>query len=107
MTDTDLQSHDRPETIKPSQQRPDPRTDMDAKLAAEIEEALGDMSLEDMLDIAEQPKQTGRDRERRTGTVMSVHGGDVFVEFGPKSQGVCPLAAFTAPPVLGERAEFI
>lgn len=93
--------------------RVDPRIDMDAKLAAEIEQALGDMSLEDMLDMSEQPKRTGpgpagkAERQRKTGTIMNVHGNDVFVEFGPKSQGVCPLAMFTETPALGERMEFI
>jgi small subunit ribosomal protein S1 len=36
-----------------------------------------------------------------------VHGNDVFVEFGPKSQGVCPLALFPEPPALGAKMEFI
>lgn len=83
--------------------------DMDAKLAAEIEEALGDMSVEDMLEVADKPRsstETGQ-RQRRTGTVMSIHGNDVFVEFGPKSQGVCPLSMFESPPPLGARMEFI
>ena len=84
---------------------------MDAKLAAEIEQALGDMSLEDMLDIADQPKQSktggGTQRQHKTGTIMSVHGTDVFVEFGPKSQGVCPLSLFQEVPALGARMEFI
>jgi hypothetical protein len=84
----------------------DPRTDLDAKLAAEIEEALGDLSLEDMLDEADKPKTARSDRDRRTGSIMSIHGNDVFVEFGPKSQGVCPLTMFAEPPKLGERMEF-
>jgi ribosomal protein S1 len=87
--------------------RTDPRIDMDAKLAAEIEEALGDMSLEDMLDEADRPKSARADRDRRTGTVMQVHGQDVFVEFGPKSQGICPLSMFPEAPKLGDRLEFI
>jgi ribosomal protein S1 len=99
----------------PPIERVDPRIDLDAKLAAEIEEALGDMSLEDMLDMAEQPSRSAPasraaprpDRQRRTGTVMSIHGNDVFVEFGPKSQGVCPLSMFTETPALGQRMEFI
>jgi ribosomal protein S1 len=89
---------------------------MDAKLAAEIEAALGDMSLDDMLDMADQPKRAARsgsgpgggsERQRKSGTIMSVHGTDVFVEFGPKSQGVCPLSMFSEPPALGARMEFI
>src|SRR6267142_5266759 len=106
------------ESSKPSARaaRTDPRIDMDAKLAAEIEDALGEMSLEDMLDLEEPPKGGRRhgggaaqpgERQRKSGTIMSVHGGDVFVEFGPKSQGVCPLSMFPVPPVLGEKMEFI
>jgi small subunit ribosomal protein S1 len=101
----------RPQASRPVR-RTDPRVDMDAKLAAEIEEALGDMSLEDMLDLAEQPKPHGPagarpERQRKTGTIMSVHGNDVFVEFGPKSQGVCPLSMFAETPALGARMEFM
>lgn len=88
-------------------QSTDPRTDLDAKLAAEIEEALGDMSLEDMLDEADKPRAARSDRDRRTGSIMSIHGNDVFIEFGPKSQGVCPLTMFTETPKLGEKMEFI
>ena len=67
--------------------------DMDAKLEAEIEAALGGMSVEDMLDYADKPREARAERERKTGTVVNVHGGDVFIEFGPKSQGICPLAS--------------
>lgn len=113
---TEIQSHH--QTTESTANSPqsgaavNPRVDMDAKLAAEIEEALGDMSLDDMLDVADRPKPkpTGRhggERQRKTGSVMQVHGNDVFVEFGPKSQGVCPLSMFEKPPALGERLEFI
>lgn len=86
-----------------------PRVDMDAKMYADIEEAMaGEMSFEDMLDAGDRPRHTpGTDRQRKTGTIMQIHGQDVFVEFGPKSQGVCPLAMFEKPPALGERMEFI
>jgi small subunit ribosomal protein S1 len=79
---------------------------MDAKLEAEIEAALGDVSVEDMLDYADRPKPVAGERERRRGTIVSVHGEDVFVEFGPKSPGVCPITQFDAPPVVGESLEF-
>lgn len=105
MTESDSQ---RTSSASSSPSPADRRVDMDAKLAAEIEEALGEMSLEDMLDIQDQPKRAaGGERQRKTGTIMSVHGGDVFVEFGPKSQGVCPLALFESTPALGARMEFI
>jgi small subunit ribosomal protein S1 len=87
---------------------PHPRIDLDAKLEAEIEAALGEGSLEDMLDLADQAASAASgERERRTGTVVSIHGGDVFVEFGPKSQGVCPLSVFPSAPDVGQRHEFV
>jgi small subunit ribosomal protein S1 len=116
MTDSNVSSNksDRPSSSA------DPRTDLDAKLAAEIEDALGDMSLEDMMDMAARPTPSRAparggaatsgattERQRRTGTIMQVHGKDVFVEFGPKSQGVCPLSMFESTPALGAKMEFI
>lgn len=106
------------------------RGDLDAHLAAEIEEALGDMSVGDLMAADESksapparrptrtPQRAGRsgpgtipaarsERERKTGTIMQVHGNDVFVEFGPRKQGVCPLAQFPEPPALGASMEFI
>lgn len=113
--------------------------DLDAKLQEEIEAALGDMNLEDMIDddqsssthrAAESAMQSaggaaparrtsggsalrrGMQRaaaqpQTRVGTITGVHGGDVMVEFGPKMQGMCPLAQFETPPALGEKVEFI
>ena len=39
---------------------------------------------------------------------MRIHGDDVFVEFGPKAQGVCPLVQFgNEAPASGAKLEFI
>jgi small subunit ribosomal protein S1 len=83
--------------------------DLDDKLQAEIEAALGDMNLEDMLDIADQPAQpTAKPADKmKTGTVIKIYRDDVFVEFGPKSQGVCPRSEFDEPPTVGERHDFV
>ncbi len=82
--------------------------ELDAKLQAEIEAALGDMSIEDMLDMTERPsKQTlGAGPEMKTGQIVRIHRDDVFVEFGPKSQGVCPRSHFENPPTVGEVMPF-
>lgn len=91
----------------PDKQRAtDPRTDLDAKLEAEIEAALGDMSLDDMLDEGDRPPAVRGERQTKTGTIVSIHENDVFVEFGPKSQGVCSLTYFEQPPNVGDRLEF-
>ena len=99
---------------EPEPERPESASgDLDAKLAAEIEAALGDMSLEDMLDLADRPQplrpRAGGPprRDQRTGRILRIHGDDVFVEFGPKSLGVCPRSQFDNPPTVGERMEFL
>ncbi len=88
---------------------PPPSADLDARLQAEIEAALGDMSLEDMLDLAEpqRPTRAAAGGALKTGTVLKIHGEDVFVEFGPKSMGVCPRSQFSDPPTVGERLQFL
>ncbi len=82
-------------------------SDIDARLEAEIEAALGDKSLEDMLDLAERPRASGSAPQMKTGTVVRIHGDDVFVEFGPKSQGVCSRSDFDNPPTVGEKLPFV
>jgi small subunit ribosomal protein S1 len=86
---------------------PQPHIDMDEKLEAEIQEALGDMRVEDMLDYADKPKERGSGRDLKRGLVVSIQGDDVFIEFGPKSQGICPLSQFTEKPELGSHMEFM
>jgi len=93
----------------------EPANNLDDRLEAEIQAALGDMSVEDMLDYGtdDRPvaKTAGRgrapQREFKSGIVMNVHGNDVYVEFGPKSQGVCPLSQFEEPPAVGARLDFV
>jgi len=115
-------------------------SDLDAKLQAELEAALGDMSIDDMVDLPAQPhlgraappprepaaptspptgpavatsrpthrpRARGAQRQRKSGRVVNVHGHDVFVEFGPRMQGVCPLDQFPELPKLGETFEFV
>lgn len=88
----------------------DPRTDLDARLEAEIQAALGDMSIEDMLDERERPGSPGAaksDRTTKTGTIVAVTRSDVIVEFGPRVQGVCELTHFDEPPTVGARMDFV
>ncbi len=93
--------------------------DINAALNAEIESALGGMTMEEILSATNTPRpvtraaalnpirRTSSGRQLRTGRVMEVRGKDVLVEFGPKSQGVCPLSHFETPPPSGEQMEFV
>lgn len=48
------------------------------------------------------------ERQVRVGRIIRVHDGDVFVEFGPASQGVCPLVQFgDQQPEPGTEREFV
>ena len=96
-----------------------PPVDINAALNAEIERALGGMNAQEILDATNTPRPAARTsgtnpirrtsggRQLRTGQVMDVRGKDVFVEFGPKSHGICPITHFETPPTAGEKLEFV
>ncbi|TVQ52176.1 MAG: S1 RNA-binding domain-containing protein [Phycisphaerales bacterium] len=102
---------------------PDPKkssgSSLDSKLEAEIEAALGDMSLDDMMDVSDTKRAApaaahksgggagGSQREEKTGLIVDIRGKEVYVEFGPKSQGICPLDHFSEPPKPGTKENFL
>lgn len=88
--------------------------DFDADLEAELAAALGDSSLEDLIDqedaIDDQDpiaKEAAALKNGLVGTVARVHGEDVLVEISHTQQGVCPADQFKEPPKPGERFVFI
>ncbi|MFL5330649.1 MAG: 30S ribosomal protein S1 [Gemmataceae bacterium] len=81
---------------------------LDAQIEEELEAAMGGMSEQEM--FAEQPKPAGMPKQApgfKTGIVVAIHGGDVFVEFpGNKSQGMLPITQFPeGPPAIGTHVE--
>ncbi|MDG2055511.1 MAG: S1 RNA-binding domain-containing protein [Phycisphaerales bacterium] len=77
---------------------------LDPELEAEIERSLGGMSIEDLVDAP----PTGETGPRMmTGTIVSIRDADVFVEFSPRTQGVCPIDHFDEPPTQGDQMEFV
>jgi len=72
-------------------------------LSAEIEAALEGVSLQEI--GASKPRQ-GAAREMVRGQVVGISGADVFVELGPRMQGVAALSEFDAPPKIGDAFEF-
>lgn len=90
--------------------------DMDPELERELADALGDASLEAMMDDvgvpAGKPSATddgGNQGESRTrmGTIAAIRKDEVLVEFSAKEQGVCSLNHFKQPPAIGSQEEFI
>ncbi len=71
----------------------------DAALQQEIDAALGDMNLEDLVDIEQGKKPTSRTVGKDkliTGTVVSIQGDDIFVDVGGRSEAVLPASQFDA-----------
>ena len=92
----------------------DERESLDAELEREIEAALGDTSLLGVDKSRPAPGVTpldapllAPDADPEAGafadaTVSGVGTEDVFVEFGPRAQGVISADQFSAPPDVGE-----
>ena len=99
MSDEDANSED-------TKAGPDEST-IDEELQRELDEALGGMSMEEILQADEAPAEPV-ERGVRRGTVAAIHGEDVFVDMGGKSQGVVPFEQFAdeeAPPKAGDVIE--
>jgi small subunit ribosomal protein S1 len=82
----------------------------DSKLDAEVEAALGDVSL-DALYGFDKPRPQAEQAVRkgpRKGRVISIDAkkDEVFVDFGGKSQGVAPFSQFETEPKVGDELEF-
>lgn len=77
------------------------------ELQAEIDAALGDASVGDMLDDHTAQRKRGSARATRTGIVAAIHGPNVLVEFGPRMQGTCPKLQFETVPDIGDSLEFV
>jgi ribosomal protein S1 len=82
---------------------------MDESLDAEIAAALGGMSIDDLVGDDPAPKVSiGSDgRRTRNGVVVGIHDKEVMIEFGPKSQGICPISQFEEPPAKGSSHDFV
>jgi small subunit ribosomal protein S1 len=75
-------------------------TPLDDELQRELDDALGDASIEDLLeDRSERATRPQRPDGIRTGTVIDIQGDDVFVDFGGKGQGLLPAQQFTDEPL--------
>ena len=74
-------------------------------LEAELEEALGDVSIEEIIDgqdaVTKQPILESE--TKLTGRIVMIRREDVFVEIGGREQGIVPLKQFSeSPQVDGE-----
>ncbi len=87
---------------------PNLRQDLPADLAQELDEALGDMSVDDLLTSENKTDQSApavgveiEAESKQRGAVLRVSRDDVFVELPGQNQGVVPLHQFTESPEVG------
>jgi predicted RNA-binding protein with RPS1 domain len=101
--------------IAPAKQRqhyppPNIRDRLSPEMEAEYEAALGDLSLENLINegsgatlVADLAPET-----RITGRVAKIHGDDVFIDLSGRNQGVVPFRQFEdAEPKPGEEVDLI
>ena len=91
---------------------PNVRDAMTPELEAELAAALGGESLDAIIDSSASVATTGAELAsdtRITGTVVSVHRDDIFIDLGGRAQGVLPLKQFekTTPPEVGVQLEVV
>lgn len=72
---------------------------------AELEAALADGSLLD-IDLSTDAGQGAKGDDLRKGVVAGIDGDDIFVELGPRMQGVINVSEFEDPPAVGQTLEF-
>mgnify|MGYP002630029966 CR=1 FL=1 len=99
-----------PHATTTAQRRSEMNSDSNNPLDAEIEAALNGMDLQSMDATAPDPsdprsKSKGSPGLRR-GTVVGVSGPDVFVELGPRDQGVISVSEFETTPNVGDSFDF-
>jgi ribosomal protein S1 len=78
------------------------------ELHSEIEAALQGVDLQrlDATEAEAEATSRRRDRNLKRGTVVGITGNDVFVELGPRMQGVASITEFEEPPRVGEHYDF-
>jgi small subunit ribosomal protein S1 len=87
--------------------------DREDPLSREIDDALEGVNLQDIGEESPSAphgtadaKRPGPDSRLKRGTIVGVNGDDVFVELGPRMQGVISLKEFEEKPAIGATFEF-
>ncbi|MFW6133881.1 MAG: S1 RNA-binding domain-containing protein [Planctomycetota bacterium] len=79
---------------------PAPDTRLDEQLEQEIDAALGDRSIEELMcDESPTPRGAGTGEGVVRGQVVAIHGDDVFVDVGGRAEGVLRADQFRDEPL--------
>ena len=98
------------ESAGPKVPVPNRRGPLPEDLQAEIDAALGGLSIDDIVAGRTSEGIVGgrlENESRHRGQVVDVHGDNVFFSLGGKNQGVASLRQFTDPPKVGDMLDVI
>ena len=88
---------------------PNIRGDLPPDLEAELEEALADVSLDEIIDdqdaVTKQPLLESE--TKLTGRIVMIRREDVFVEIGGREQGIVPLKQFSESPEVDAEVQVV
>ena len=82
---------------------PNLRDQLTPDLEAEFEQALADVSLDELMAGGTAPADEAQlePDSKQTAKIIAIRKDDVFVELGGREQGILPLHIFTTPPAIG------
>ncbi|HET6881291.1 MAG TPA: S1 RNA-binding domain-containing protein [Pirellulales bacterium] len=88
---------------------PNIRERLPIEMELEVEEALGDVSLDEMIEPGSAAAPAGelQPESRHRGRVASIHRDNVFIDLGGRNQGVLSLRQFPVAPEVGTMVEVI
>lgn len=87
---------------------PGHRQKLSASMEAELERAMGGLSLDELMSgEGTGPQVVLEPESRHRGRVVASRRDEVFVEFGGREQGCLPARSFETPPQPGETIEVI
>ena len=88
---------------------PNIRGELPPDLEAELEEAMADVSLEEIIDdqdtVTKQPLLESENK--LAGRIVMIHREDVFVEIGGREQGIVPLKQFSESPEIDAEIQVV
>ncbi|MGE0756833.1 MAG: 30S ribosomal protein S1 [Pirellulaceae bacterium] len=88
---------------------PSKRDGLSPELEAELNEALGGMSLDQVVEqgLVGRAVQSMEEESRARATVMGVSGDNVFLSMGGRNEGVMSIRQFKEPPAVGSEIDVV
>lgn len=86
---------------------PSKRGRLSEELEKEIDEALGGMSLDDILTAETKKPAAAASDNKMHGTIIRIDRDMVFVVMGGRNEGMIPLIEFKTPPEVGQQIDVV